>query len=101
MAPRLEVRRVRRGFRRRPGGARASDSNRGGRAAYAGLGRPALGGGVGIDATGVENATIFFAIVAAGVVLGVAYQITRRLGTSIVAHALFNLLPAIVIIATR
>lgn len=54
-----------------------------------------------VDASGVENMTIFFAILAAGVVFGIAYHLTRRLGTSIVAHALFNLVPAIVILATR
>ena len=54
-----------------------------------------------IDATGLENATIFFAILAAGVVLGIAYHLTGRLGTSIVGHSLFNIVPAIVILATR
>lgn len=54
-----------------------------------------------VDANSIENATIFFAILAAGVVFGVAYHITRRLGTSIIAHALFNLVPTVVILATR
>jgi len=54
-----------------------------------------------VDATGLENATILCATLAAGVVLGIAYQMTRRLGTSIVGHSLFNLLPAIVILASH
>jgi membrane protease YdiL (CAAX protease family) len=51
-----------------------------------------------VDATAIENATIFLAIAAAGVVFGFAYHLTRRLGTSIVAHGLFNLVPAVVIL---
>jgi membrane protease YdiL (CAAX protease family) len=54
-----------------------------------------------VDAGIIENTTIFMAILAAGVVFGIAYQMTRRLGTSIVAHALFNLVPAIVILMTN
>ena len=41
------------------------------------------------------------AILAAGIVFGIAYHMTRRLGTPIIAHSLFNVVPAIVILASR
>ena len=53
------------------------------------------------DATGSENATLLAAVVVAGVVFGIAYQMTGRLGTSIIGHSLFNLVASIGILITR
>ena len=53
------------------------------------------------DATGSENATLLAAVVVAGVVFGIAYQMTGRLGTSIIGHSLFNLIASIGILITR
>jgi CAAX protease family protein len=53
------------------------------------------------DATGLENATLLAAVGVAGVVFGLAYQMTGRLGTSIIGHSLFNLVASIGILITR
>lgn len=53
------------------------------------------------DATGAQNATLLAAVVVAGVVFGIAYQMTGRLGTSIIGHSVFNLVASIGILIAR
>jgi CAAX protease family protein len=53
------------------------------------------------DAAASQNATLLTAIVVAGAVFGIVYQMTGRLGTSIVGHSLFNLVASIGILITR
>jgi membrane protease YdiL (CAAX protease family) len=53
------------------------------------------------DAAWSENATLLAAVVVAGVVFGIAYQMTGRLGTSIIGHSLFNLVASFGILITR
>lgn len=54
-----------------------------------------------IDASASLNLQILVGIAFGGVVLGFAFQLTRRLGTSMVAHALFNAVFALFALADR
>ena len=46
---------------------------------------------------GPANVGLVAAIMAAGAVLGVTAHVTRRLGRSIATHAIFNLIPVLVV----
>ncbi len=54
-----------------------------------------------IDASASLNLQILVGISFGGAVLGAAFQLTRRLGTSMVAHALFNAVFALFALADR
>jgi membrane protease YdiL (CAAX protease family) len=53
------------------------------------------------DITTTANLVIFVVTAVAGAVLGFLYWATRRLGTAIVGHAFFNLLPSVIILVDR
>ncbi len=53
------------------------------------------------DVTTTANLVIFVVTAVAGAALGFVYWATRRLGTAIVGHAFFNLLPSVVILVDR
>ncbi len=54
-----------------------------------------------IDASASLNLQILVGVACGGAVLGTAFQLTRRLGTSMVAHALFNAVFALFALAAR
>jgi membrane protease YdiL (CAAX protease family) len=53
------------------------------------------------DATAGANLVLMAAVGVGGAVFGVAYQLTGRLGSAVVGHAVFNLIASILILFTR